>query len=296
MRPSTRVVQLSSLSATVALPPGVSVDALADTLVVKAEYGSSAVQLPGSEPADVSTAVASVPEPPSAEAITELVEASLGGPMLGTRLMSLLLQPLLWLVQVLPESLKPIGFGFLLLATVAATTVGAAIDLVLDPILGLFGLGVRVAAPVVAVEPDTHTSETVTSDREPAEPVAAEAQVATSHETAATSRETTAATAEPTEAMEVPASAAPDVAETQDLPEGPGTSTQQDLPADTVDPADDVSESVDPEVDSEDDPSVNDEVESVATQQTSEISTAREGSTVDDREVTTTRSGDDADS
>lgn len=122
-RADTHVVALTARSQPVPIPPEVLVDALAD-----AAAADAATVLPLEESA-------------------VMAEATLGDLQLASRLISLALQPLVWLVNAAPASLKPIFGGFLLVVTPIAAFVGAAIDAVLDPILRLFGIGIPIPDP-----------------------------------------------------------------------------------------------------------------------------------------------------
>lgn len=115
IRSEVRSVQLASLNGVAANPLGVLVGALPGA-VAAAENTAPAVQPPAGGPADVATAVQSIPDPQAADMAPDMAAdvaaAAVTGPGIGTWFMSLLLQPLLWLVQLLPNELSRSPEGY----------------------------------------------------------------------------------------------------------------------------------------------------------------------------------------
>lgn len=267
VRSEVRVVQLASRSATVANPLGGLVGTVPGAVTV--DGVAAALQLPTVDTADVSAGITSVLVSSSTDAMTEVTGASVGGPMVATRLISLLLQPLVWLVQVLPDPLKPIAGGFLFMATFVGGVVGAAIDAVLDPILKFFGFGALPAAPLEAAEPMTGGD----SAPDDSVAVAAEPEVAASQTITVSAPETTKAT-EGDGGFELDAA---ETTETEGMSTQPESPLQEVVPPDAVYTADEVTESVDPDLDSTETGTLNEETEVVAAQQESEPTPGDDG-------------------
>ncbi|QRZ06305.1 hypothetical protein JN086_25465 [Mycolicibacterium austroafricanum] len=264
VRSEVRVVQLASRSATVADPLGGLAESLPDAVGVDADVVAAALRLPTVDPADVSAAVPPVLASLSTDEITEVTEASVGGPMIATRLISLLLQPLVWLVQVLPDPLKPIAGGFLFMATFVGGVVGAAIDAVVDPILRLFGFGALAAAPLAAVE-------AVAGD-----PAADDSVVVAAEPENATSQTITVVDAESTEVTGGVEVAGLD--ETEDASTQSESPLQEEVPSDAVHSADDLTESGLTDLDSTEIDISDDQADAQAAQQESEVTAGDDGS------------------
>jgi hypothetical protein len=264
VRSEVRVVQLASRSATVADLLGGLAESLPDAVGVDADVVAAALRLPTVDPADVSAAVPPVLASLSTDEITEVTEASVGGPMIATRLISLLLQPLVWLVQVLPDPLKPIAGGFLFMATFVGGVVGAAIDAVVDPILRLFGFGALAAAPLAAVE-------AVAGD-----PAADDSVVVAAEPENATSQTITVVDAESTEVTEGVEVAGLD--ETEDASTQSESPLQEEVPSDAVHSADDLTESGLTDLDSTEIDISDDQADAQAAQQESEVTAGDDGS------------------
>ncbi|MGD9512644.1 hypothetical protein [Mycolicibacterium sp.] len=264
VRSEVRVVQLASRSATVADPLGGLAESLPDAVGVDADVVAAALRLPTVDPADVSAAVPPVLASLSTDEITEVTEASVGGPMIATRLIGLLLQPLVWLVQVLPDPLKPIAGGFLFMATFVGGVVGAAIDAVVDPILRLFGFGALAAAPLAAVE-------AVAGD-----PAADDSVVVAAEPENATSQTITVVDAESTEVTGGVEVAGLD--ETEDASTQSESPLQEEVPSDAVHSADDLTESGLTDLDSTEIDISDDQADAQAAQQESEVTAGDDGS------------------
>ncbi|MEZ0340632.1 hypothetical protein ACAG25_11690 [Mycobacterium sp. pV006] len=194
--------------------------------------------------AEAAAADAAAVLPPEDSAV--VAEATLGDLRLATRLISLALQPLVWLVNAAPASLKPIFGGFLLFVTPIAAFVGAAIDSVLDPILRLFGIGVPIPDPP-APESVMRSEDTSLSEDAEAGMTSGRARAATQDRTAVPDVPEVADIAEATdteEASEVPDTTTPEVVETE--PEPPAIETAEiEAESETVP---EVEEAAEPEV------------------------------------------------
>ncbi|MDN4517927.1 hypothetical protein QYF68_08820 [Mycolicibacterium austroafricanum] len=245
-------------------PLGGLAESLPDAVGVDADVVAAALRLPTVDPADVSAAVPPVLASLSTDEITEVTEASVGGPMIATRLISLLLQPLVWLVQVLPDPLKPIAGGFLFMATFVGGVVGAAIDAVVDPILRLFGFGALAAAPLAAVE-------AVAGD-----PAADDSVVVAAEPENATSQTITVVDAESTEVTGGVEVAGLD--ETEDASTQSESPLQEEVPSDAVHSADDLTESGLTDLDSTEIDISDDQADAQAAQQESEVTAGDDGS------------------
>lgn len=264
-RSEVRAVQLASRSATVTDPLGGLVESRPDAVAVDADVVAAVLRLPTVDPAGVSAAVPPVLASLSTDAIAEETEASVGGPMIATRFISLLLQPLVWLVQVLPDPLKPIAGGFLFMATFVGGVIGAAIDAVVDPILRLFGFGALAAAPLAAVEAvagDPAADDSVA--------VAAEPENATSP--------TITVVDESTEVAEGVEVAGLEAAETEDASMQSESPLQEEIPSDAVYSADDLTESGPTHLDSTEIDISDDQADAQSARQESEPTAGNDGS------------------
>ncbi len=163
IRSEGRVVQLTSLTGSVASPLGVLVGTL-PAMSAKSKPAPVAPPVTGG-PADVPAAVQSVLDSQSADESAQAAAVGVGGANIGLWFMSLLVQPLVWLVAALPPELQPIPGGLLLFFVApVAVIIGATIDSVLNPILALFGIGAAAVAPLAVGTPIEPGGESVTSD------------------------------------------------------------------------------------------------------------------------------------
>ncbi|MGE0216410.1 hypothetical protein [Mycolicibacterium sp.] len=224
MHAASPVVQLTS--ATAAYSPAVVAAAIPEAIVADPAAVAIAVQLATGENPEFGAAG-------QADAIVEAAEATTDGLHLAARTLSVLLQPLVWLVQVLPAPLKPYAGGVLLFSMFVGGAIAAAIDNVLDPILAFFGLRSPAPGPLAAEDPSARGAETllaVTGDTGAAdatvEPAALETEVSETEAAAVTAADVqaepeTVAQAEapeatPADVVTEPVAAEPDLAEVEE--------------------------------------------------------------------------------
>lgn len=270
VRSEVRVVQLASLNGPTANPLGV----LVGTLPAAAAAAATAAPV-APLPTGVSTDVQPLVESQSADVSAEVPEASDGGMTVGQWVVMTVIQSVAAIGRLFPED-DPIRLffaAFVLFGTfLGAGLVAPFIDSVVNLVLWPFGLGTAAAAPLAAVGPiesngETSTSDTVeTTDRvngdiakftelEPGSEKAA-APVGTESADLPTDPEATLSeqvSAERTEPMA--ATAAVDVVEVEpaaaeEVAVEPETAVREEVATDTVDPADDVTEAVEPEAES----------------------------------------------
>ena len=269
-----RVVQLASLNGPTANPLGVLVGTLPAAAAAAATAAPVAPR-PTGVSTDVPTSVEPLVDPEPAAAIAQVAEASDGGMTVGQWVVMAVIQSVAAIGRLFPED-DPIRLffaAFVLFGTfLGAGIVAPFIDSVVNLVLWPFGLGTAAAAPLAAVGPiesngETSTSDTVeTTDRvngdiakftelEPGSEKAA-APVGTESADLPTDPEATLSeqvSAERTEPMA--ATAAVDVVEVEpaaaeEVAVEPETAVREEVATDTVDPADDVTEAVEPEAES----------------------------------------------